>query len=108
VQAVLDKSQPKRRTLMLWYVVFGVVLIVSLGWLGLQVQPASFSEFQSTSTKLESVPLPTGLPMPVMRFYRKVYGAAIWMDDGKPWAVFRLESVVYNADVNEYVQAKGL
>jgi len=34
-------------------------------------------------------------------------GAAIWMDDGKPWAVFTVEDVVYNADVSEYIRAKG-
>lgn len=34
-------------------------------------------------------------------------GAAIWMDDGKPWAVFNVEDIVYNADVQEYIRAKG-
>jgi hypothetical protein len=34
-------------------------------------------------------------------------GAAIWMDDGKPWAVFRVEDIVYNMDVNEYIRATG-
>ncbi|HEX9074514.1 MAG TPA: hypothetical protein VF932_01995 [Anaerolineae bacterium] len=34
-------------------------------------------------------------------------GAAIWMDDGKPWAVFTVEDVVYNVDVQEYVRGKG-
>ena len=34
-------------------------------------------------------------------------GAAIWMDDGKPWAVFTVEDVVFNADVSEYVRAMG-
>jgi len=37
-----------------------------------------------------------------------VKGAAIWMDDGKPWAVFTVEDVVYNVDVHEYIRAKGL
>lgn len=35
-------------------------------------------------------------------------GAAIWMDDGKPWATFTLESIVFNVDVQEYIHAKGL
>ncbi len=26
-------------------------------------------------------------------------GAAIWMDDGKPWAVFNVEDIVLNVDV---------
>lgn len=35
-------------------------------------------------------------------------GAAIWQDDGRPWAVFTVEDVVYNVDVAGYVRAKGL
>lgn len=34
-------------------------------------------------------------------------GSAIWMDNGKPWAVFTVEDVVYNADVSQYIYAKG-
>jgi hypothetical protein len=47
--------------------------------------------------------------------YRKVdgfmlgaVGAATWMDDGKPWAVFTIEDVRYNVDVDDYIRAKGL
>jgi hypothetical protein len=36
------------------------------------------------------------------------HGAAIWMDDGKPWAVFHVEDVAYNVDVSTYIRAKGL
>jgi len=35
-------------------------------------------------------------------------GAAIWMDDGKPWAVFHVEDIVYNVDVSRYIREKGL
>ena len=34
-------------------------------------------------------------------------GSATWLDQGKPWAIFRLEDVVYNADVSEYIRQKG-
>ena len=34
-------------------------------------------------------------------------GAAIWMNDGKPWAIFTVEDVVYNVDVKTYILAKG-
>ncbi len=34
-------------------------------------------------------------------------GSVTWMDEGSPWAVFTVEDVVYNADVSEYVRAKG-
>ncbi len=26
-------------------------------------------------------------------------GAAVWMNDGKPWAIFHVEDVAYNKDV---------
>jgi hypothetical protein len=35
-------------------------------------------------------------------------GSATWMDDGKPWAVFTVEDVVFNSDVSEYLRARGL
>jgi hypothetical protein len=34
-------------------------------------------------------------------------GAAIWLDQGKPWAVFTLEDVAYNVDVSEYIRQRG-
>ena len=34
-------------------------------------------------------------------------GAAIWMNDGKPWAVFHVEDVAYNTDVTNYIRANG-
>jgi len=33
--------------------------------------------------------------------------ALIWLDAGKPWAVWQVEDVVYNADVAEYIHARG-
>jgi hypothetical protein len=35
-------------------------------------------------------------------------GEATWFDEGKPWAVFTIEDIVYNVDVTQYVRAKGL
>jgi len=35
-------------------------------------------------------------------------GSATWMDDGKPWAVFSVEDVVYNVNVREYIRTRGL
>lgn len=35
-------------------------------------------------------------------------GAAIWMDDGRPWAVFTLETMTLNADVDAYLRGRGL
>lgn len=35
-------------------------------------------------------------------------GAVTWFDQGTPWAVFTVEDMVLNADVEEYIRAKGL
>jgi hypothetical protein len=35
-------------------------------------------------------------------------GEAIWQDNGRPWAAFSAEEVVYNTDVSAYVRARGL
>jgi hypothetical protein len=37
-----------------------------------------------------------------------VTGSATWMDDGKPWAYFTMEDMVFNSDVSEYLRQKGL
>ncbi len=34
-------------------------------------------------------------------------GAVTWMDDGKPWATFHVEDIVYNTDVTSYIRATG-
>jgi hypothetical protein len=34
-------------------------------------------------------------------------GAAIWMDDGRPWAVFNVEDIAFNVDMKEYIRQKG-
>ncbi len=37
-----------------------------------------------------------------------VEGAATWEDEGTPWAVFRVEDVAYNVDVERYIRRRGL
>lgn len=48
--------------------------LVLLGWLGLQIKPTPFAAFPQQQPQLETVPLPEGLPAPVERFYRQIYG----------------------------------
>jgi hypothetical protein len=36
-----------------------------------------------------------------------VVGSATWHDQGKPWAVFTIEDVVYNPDIADYMHAEG-
>ncbi len=67
----------------LWVKIVVIVIAVIaalflIGWIGLQVQPAPFKPFaQKSSAQMKYVPLPAGLPAPVERFYRKVYGDQI-------------------------------
>jgi hypothetical protein len=51
-----------------------VVIILLLAWLGLQIKPEPFPGYQHRTPALETMPLPAGLPAPVERFYRTVYG----------------------------------
>ena len=48
-----------------------------LGWLGLQIKPAPFQPYPEQPPELEFIPLPDGLPAPVERFYKTVYGDKI-------------------------------
>jgi len=55
-------------------ILFSVIL---LGWLGLQIQPKPLPDFPQQSGDLETEPLPEGLPAPVERFYRQLYGERV-------------------------------
>jgi len=51
--------------------------LVLIGWAGLQIQPQPFTRYPGPSAAPETVALPDGLPAPVERFYRIVYGDRI-------------------------------
>jgi hypothetical protein len=51
--------------------------LVGLGWAGLQIQPAPFPAVSPPPALPETIPLPTGLPPPVERFYRAIYGEQV-------------------------------
>jgi hypothetical protein len=34
-------------------------------------------------------------------------GSVMWLDQGKPWAYFNVEELIYNVDVNTYIRLKG-
>jgi hypothetical protein len=59
-------------------IVLGALVgLVVLLWLGLQVRPAPLAAFPQPSGPVDTVPLPGGLPAPVDRFYRQVYGDSV-------------------------------
>ncbi|MFV9504314.1 MAG: DUF6544 family protein [Oscillochloridaceae bacterium umkhey_bin13] len=56
------------------WIIGGLGLVVGLGWFGLQLQPAPFPSYPQPVPSPSFVPLPQGLPAPVERFYRTIYG----------------------------------
>ena len=36
-----------------------------------------------------------------------IVSAATWFDEGRPWAVFTVEDIRYNVDVQDYIRARG-
>ncbi|HEX2995189.1 MAG TPA: DUF6544 family protein [Anaerolineales bacterium] len=61
------------------FIIIATVLLVILllGWLGLQVKPKPFAPYPEKTPELKTIPLPAGLPAPVERFYKTVYGDEI-------------------------------
>jgi hypothetical protein len=49
----------------------------ALGWAGLRIQPAAFPAFARQPQTLATIALPPGLPAPVERFYRRIYGERV-------------------------------
>jgi len=54
-----------------------IIALVLLAWLGLQIMPKPFAAFPQQAEVTKAVPLPDGLPAPVERFYRQVYGESV-------------------------------
>lgn len=54
-----------------------LALLILLGWLGLQIKPRPFLPYPEKAPDLKTMPLPAGVPAPVERFYKTVYGDEI-------------------------------
>jgi hypothetical protein len=59
--------------IIIWIACILVVLFL-VGRLGLKIKPKPFLPYRSRTPAMETVPLPAGLPVPVERFYRQIYG----------------------------------
>lgn len=57
-----------------WTLVAVVAVLWLALWLGLRVRPKPFSFPRLAGSEVKTMPLPAGLPAPVERFYRAVYG----------------------------------
>lgn len=51
--------------------------LILLAWLGLQIKPKAFAPHPDKTPELKTIPLPSGLPAPVERFYKTAYGENI-------------------------------
>jgi hypothetical protein len=58
-------------------ILIALVVLVVIGWLGLKVKAKPFAPYPVQAPDLETIPLPDGLPIPVERFYRAIYGDQI-------------------------------
>ncbi len=65
-------SSRRRRPVV--YIVGGLAAVLATGWLSLRFEPAPLPDAPITAGNLVDVPLPDGLPAPVDRFYRTLYG----------------------------------
>jgi hypothetical protein len=63
----------------LLFVFLIILIILFIGWLGLQVKPKPFEQplLSNSKEKARTISLPAGLPAPVERFYRQMYGDQI-------------------------------
>lgn len=58
-------------------VVGGLALVALIGWVGLRVPARPLPDLSEAPAQPRTVALPDGLPAPVERFYRELYGDAI-------------------------------
>ena len=60
------------------WIVGVLAVLLFIGWLGLQVQPAPFPDYpEATASRIATMPIPAGLPAPVDRYFRTVYGDSV-------------------------------
>ena len=71
-----EEQETERERFMKIVIVVLVILVglIAVGWLGLRVRPRPFPPLAQPSPALKTVPLPAGLPAPVERYYRQLYG----------------------------------
>ena len=62
--------------IIIWIVCILIALLI-VGWSGLKIKPKPFPLYSSRTPAMEFVPLPAGLPAPVERFYRQIFGDQI-------------------------------
>ena len=61
----------------LTWILVVIAAVILFGWVGLRIKPAPFDPVALPAADLETVPLSEGLPAPVARLYRQVYGEEV-------------------------------
>lgn len=51
-----------------------LTILLGIGWLGLQVKPKPFPAYPDQPSSIPTIDLPTGLPAPVLRYYKAIMG----------------------------------
>lgn len=54
-----------------------LITLTALAWVGLHIEPAPLPAFTKSTSAIKTIPLPSNLPAPVARFYRKIYGETV-------------------------------
>lgn len=58
----------------IYIVLLVLAVLIFTGWFGFKIQPKPFPNHAERTPALQTIPLPVGLPLPVERFYKVVYG----------------------------------
>lgn len=58
-------------------ILWSIPALILILWVGLLIQPSSFPSKNQANPEMEYIPIPVGLPDPVDRFYKAVYGEKI-------------------------------
>ena len=77
VGPVTETRLPARRrrlTRVVAWVLGSLAAVAGAGWLGLRIEPKPLSPVAAAPGEVVTQPLPDGLPAPVERFYRALYG----------------------------------
>ncbi|MEE4194348.1 MAG: DUF6544 family protein [Anaerolineae bacterium] len=61
----------------IWLILIAVLAIVALFLVGLRITPKPLADSGFANGKIETIPMPAGLPAPVERFLREIYGEQI-------------------------------
>ena len=75
-----------------------------------QIRHMEAMRFRSEEDEAKILWIPTMVPGPTIEVDGTLLPAEAtltWLDQGSPWAILSIEEIVYNADVSDYIRARG-